>query len=112
MKKANNKVTTNGYFLRRLRDSGFVALRSFSKFGQHDPRKWSVVVDPEVSSVIITCYQNKEFNGEVFFTFDDGGVNFSPNWKLKTQSMEVIITTLIEKGVTQKVEGSNFLKES
>lgn len=108
--KINNKITTNGYFLRRLRDSGFVAVRSFSKYGQHDPRKWSIIVDPSVSSVLITCYQNKEYNGEVFFTFDDGGVKFPYNWKLLTRSMEVIITTLIERGVSQKSDDSIFVK--
>ena len=110
MKKAKNKITTNGYFLRRLRDSGFIAVRSFSKFGQHDPRKWSVIVDPGVTSVIITCYQNKENAGDVFFTFDDGGVKFPNNWKLKTQSMEVIVTTLIERDIPQKENDSIFLK--
>lgn len=111
MKKAKNKITTNGYFLRRLRDSGFIAVRSFSKFGQHDPRKWSVIVDPGVTSVIITCYQNKENAGDVFFTFDDGEVKFPHNWKLKTQSMEVIVTTLIERDIPQKENDSIFLKE-
>lgn len=110
MKQVKNKITTAGYFLRRLRESGFVAIRLYSKFGDHDPRKWSIMVDPEGASLVITCYQNKEYNGDVSFSFDDGGANFIPNFKLRTQSMEVMITTLLEKGVSQKGSSSNFVK--
>lgn len=112
MKQNKNKITTNGYFLRRLRDSGFLAIRMFSKFGNHDPRKWTILVDPGGTSVFITCYQNREFKGDVSFEFSDGNVVFSPNWKLKTQSMEVIITTLIEKGIPQKTDDSIFVKDT
>ena len=110
--KTSNKITTAGYFLRRLRESGFIGIRLFSKYGSHDPRKWTMMVDPEGTSVIITCYQNKEFKGDVSFEFNDGGVSFPKNYSLKTQSMEIIITNLIEHGVCQKSEGSVFAKEA
>lgn len=108
--KNKNKVTTGGYFLRRLRESGFIAIRLFKDYADADPRKWTIMVDPSGSSVVITCFVNKEFSGDVMFEFNDGGNKFPRNWNFKTQSMETIITTLIEKGVSQKTEDSKFIK--
>jgi hypothetical protein len=107
-----NKITTGSYFLKRLRDSGFVAIRLFKDYGLHDPRKWTAMIDPGGSSLIITCYENKEFNGDIIFEFNDGGNKFSKNYNMKTRSMEVIITKLIEKGIAQKERGSIFEKKS
>jgi hypothetical protein len=109
MKKKNN-ITTNGYFLNRLRDSGFIAIRLFKEYGMHDPRKWTIMVDPSGYSLLITCYVNKEFEGDVVFEFNDGGNRFPKNYNLKTQSMEIIVTNLIEKGVPQKTEDNVFVK--
>lgn len=108
--KNKNKVTTLGYFLKRLRDSGFVVIKLFDKYGLHDPRKWSVIVDPSGHSLQITCYQNKETLGDVSFELNDGGNKFLRNYNLKTNSMEIIVTTLIEKGIPQKTEDGSFNK--
>lgn len=108
--KQKNNITTGGYFLNRLRDSGFIAIRLFKDYPMHDPRKWTIMVDPGGHSLIITCYVNKEAPGDVYFEFNDGGNKFINNYKLKTQSMEIIVTTLIEKGVPQKTEDSVFVK--
>lgn len=107
-----NKITTNGYFLRRLRESGFVAIRIFKEYAILDPRRWTIMVDPGNSSLLITCYENKDFKGDIMFEFNDGGNKFPKNYNLKTQSMEIIITSLIEKGISQKEEGSNFEKKN
>jgi len=109
--KTKNNITTGGYFLNRLRDSGFIAIRLFKDYGQHDPRKWTIMVDPGGHSLLITCYVNREGPGDVQFEFSDGGNKFTKNYNLRTQSMEVIITNLIEKGVPQKKEDSNYIKE-
>lgn len=93
--KSKNNITTAGYFLNRLRDSGFIAIRVFSDYSVSDPRKWTMMVDPGGHSLFITCLINKEVQGEVHFEFNDGGNRFK-NYNLKTQSMEIIITTLIE----------------
>jgi len=108
--KSKNNITTGGYFLNRLRDSGFIAIRLFKDYPIHDPRKWTIMVDPSGHSLMITCYVNKEGPGDVYFEFNDGGNKFLNNYKLKTQSMEIIITTLIEKGVPQKQDNSNYTK--
>lgn len=111
MKIKKNNITTCGYFLRRLRDSGYIAIRLFKDYGQADPRKWTIMVDPAGSSLMITCYLNKENNGEVCFEFNDGGNRFVKNYFLKTQSMEIVITNLIEKNIPQKDETSVFVKK-
>ena len=105
--KKKNSITTGGYFLNRLRDSGFVAIRLFKDYPISDPRKWTIMVDPGGHSLMITCYVNKETPGEIHFEFNDGGNRFK-NYNLKTQSMEIIITTLIEKGVPQKTEDNIY----
>lgn len=106
-----NNIATGGYFLNRLRDSGFIAIRLFKEYGLHDPRKWTIMVDPSGHSLMITCYVNREGPGDVQFEFNDGGNRFTKNYNLRTQSMEVIVTTLIEKGVPQKTVDSNYSKE-
>ena len=103
-----NKITTGSYFIKRLRDSGFVTIRLFNEYAIFDPRRWSIMVDPGGASLIITCYENKDFRGEVVFEFNDGGNKFIKNFNMKTKSMEVIITTLIEKGIPQKAKGCVF----
>lgn len=106
-----NKISTLGYFLKRLRDCGFIAIKIYNKYSFQDSRKWSVMVDPGNRSVLITCYENKEFKGDVVYEINDGGNLFPKNYNLKTNSMEIIITTLLEKGVSQKSENSEFLKK-
>ena len=41
-----NKITTYGYFKKRLRDSGYLVDDLFRRYGKADPRAWSVVIDP------------------------------------------------------------------
>jgi hypothetical protein len=106
-----NNIATQGYFVKRLRDSGFVVVKLFDKYAQHDPRKWTVMVDPSNTSVLITCYQNKEFKGDVLFEINDGGNRFFKNYNLKTQSMEIVIITLLEKGVCQLEQNSEYVKD-
>lgn len=106
-----NKISTLGYFMKRLRDSGFITIRLFNKYSYQDPRKWSVIVDPGNRSVVITCYENKEYKGDVSFEINDGGNQFPKNYNLKTNSMEIIITTLLEKKVSQRIDGDEFVKK-
>lgn len=105
-----NKITTGSYFIKRLRDSGFVTIRLFKDYTIIDPRRWSIMVDPGGVSLIITCYENKDFRGDVVFEFNDGGNKFIKNFNMKTKSMEVVITTLIERGIPQKQDGCSFDK--
>ena len=67
MSTSKNKIRTPSYFMKRLRDNGFIVWRIFNSYGKHDPRRWTVLVDPGCSSVFITCFTNKEFLDEIMF---------------------------------------------
>lgn len=100
MKSSKNKLRTPGYFIKRLRDNGYVVLRLFSVFGKHDPRRWTVVINPTGNSVLCTCYINKNEMGETLFELDDGGNKIPKSFYLKTESIEVVIDFLIKNGIT------------
>ena len=64
-----------------------------------DPRKWTVLVDPRGINLMITCYKNRNDVDDFQFEFNDGGNLFPMNYCIKTISMEVIITNMIERNV-------------
>lgn len=100
-KHTKNKLKTAGYFIKRLRDSGFETVRVFNGYSDADSRKWTVLVDPGNSSVFITCFENKPFKGEFLFSFEDGGRSFKGGYSLKTDSIEVVVNKLLTNGVSQ-----------
>jgi len=94
-----NKVTTLSYFLKRLRDNGYIANKIFADYSDVDPRKWTILVNPTVNALFITCYENKtEFN-QVSFEFNDGGQWFPRHLQLDTDSMEVVLRYLLKYGI-------------
>ena len=97
---SKNKLKTPSYFIKRLRDNGFIVLKLFTMYDKGDPRRWMVMVNPGERSVVITCYNNKEGFGDVVFEFNDGGVSMPKNVFINTSSIEVIIDFLITKGVS------------
>ena len=99
---SKNKITTCSYFIKRLRDSGYVADKLFSDFSYTDPRSWVAVVDPTVASVLITCYNNHNEIGEEYFEMHDGGQFIPERFKIKTSSIEVIIEYLVKFGINNK----------
>jgi len=103
-----NKLKTAGYFIKRLKDAGYVTLRMFDKYGDNDSRKWTVLVDPSGASVYITCFENRPFKNEYLFSFEDGNQRFSRGYVLKTSSIEVVVQRLIDHKVL-RVEDSKFL---
>lgn len=96
-----NKISTPGYFLKRLKDNNFNTFKIFKNYAESDPRRWTILVDPGESSVFITCYENSAFKGDIMFEFNDGGRLFPKNFSLKTTSIEVVVTKLLEAGVKQ-----------
>jgi len=96
-----NKITTLSYFVKRLKDCGFNTWKMFDKYAESDPRKWTILIDPGNTSVYITCYENKDYKGDKMFEFNDGARLFPRNYSVKTSSMEVVVTHLIEKNVPQ-----------
>lgn len=103
-----NKLKTAGYFIKRLKDAGYVTLRMFDKYGENDTRKWTVLVDPGGASVYITCFENRPFKNEYLFSFEDGNQRFSRGYVLKTNSIEVVIQRLVDHKVLY-VEDNKFL---
>ena len=108
--KIKNSIKTPSYFIKRLRDSGFIVWKVFNGYGKHDPRRWTVLVDPAGASIYITCYTNKDFYGDVMFELNDGGQKFLKNFSLKTESLEVIITHLLNAGVDNNPNNNPFYK--
>lgn len=101
---SKNKIRTPSYFIKRLRDNGFIVIKIFNVYSKQDPRQWTVMVNPSESSVLITCYLNKENINEVLFEFNDGGRRIPKNFFIKTDSIEVIIDYLIRHGVSNNLD--------
>lgn len=100
--RSRNKIRTPGYFVKRLRDSGFIVLKIFREYAKNDSRAWTVLVNPGGSSVFITCYFNREQDKDAEFELNDGGVNIPRNFFIKTESIEVIIEYLVGNGISNK----------
>ena len=90
---SKNKITTCSYFIKRLRDSGYVVDKLFGEYNYIDPRTWTVIVDPNVASIIITCYNNH-----------NGGQFIPDRFKIKTSSIEVVIEYLVKFGINNKAK--------
>jgi hypothetical protein len=106
---SKNKLTTVGYFIKRLRDCGYVTDKLFNEYADADARSWTVVVDPRSTSVFITCYNNQNYLGEEFFEIHDGGQYIPDRFKLKTSSIETLIEYLVKYNINNK--SSTYGKE-
>ena len=105
-----NKIDTPGYFIKRLRDAGYIVMRIFDKFAPEDNRKWTICVSPGKESVFITCYKYiEEF--KVIVEINDGGNKWPRNYYVKTSSLNVILSELAEHEVTMNDTDSPFYKK-
>lgn len=105
MKQKKNKISTMGYFIKRLKDNNFVVWKIFNKYGEADHRLWTVLVNPGEESVYITCYVNTDEIGSApVFEILTGSSLFRNYAKIQTKSMEIIIKYLLERGVQQNSE--------
>jgi hypothetical protein len=100
----SNKITTLGYFLKRLRDSGYYAHKLFTEYSNADSRVWTIVIDPKGASIFCTCYLNDPYVGESSIELYDGGQFIPGRLKVKTDSAEVIISYLVKFGINNKAE--------
>ena len=107
-KKISNKLKTAGYTIKRLKDNGLVVFKMFNAYSSTDPRRWTVLINPGSDSVYLTCYHNKDNINEILFEFDDGGNNFNRGFFVKTESVEVLVTTLLEKGINNNPADNPF----
>ena len=94
---SNNRITTQSYAIKRLRDSGYIVDRIDSlTYTEEDKRKWSIIVDNGVSSIILTCFKDSTIQ------LYDGGRFFNPNLRIDTDSVEVLIDYFNERGIINK----------
>lgn len=101
----SNKITTQGYFIKRLKDSGYHVWKIFENFGEADPRAWTIVIDPGGASVFCTCYINEGTFGLSSFELYDGGQFIPQKVKIATESIEVIISYLVKFNINNKTPG-------
>ena len=96
-RKIKNKVSTLGYFVKRLKDSGYIVWKMFNKYSIEDNRKWTVLINPGDESVFITCRVNvDERSTSPHFDIYDARQATFKNMTLATDSIEVIINHLIK----------------
>jgi hypothetical protein len=99
---AKTKITSISYFLKRLRDSGYVADKLYVDYSNNDCRNWTVIVDPSNTSILITCFNNKNYLGEEFFEIYDGGQYIPENFRIKTSSIEIVVEYLSKFNINNK----------
>ena len=95
----NNKITTKGYFTKRLRDCGYDVWNIREEYPETDNRKWTVLISPKHMNIYCTCYVGDIFDeNDSSFEFHDGGQYFPKFFLLKTDSFEVVVEYLRKYG--------------
>lgn len=95
-----NKIHNLSYFKKRLKDNGYIVWDIMNKYSMEDPRKWTLLVNPSIESVYITCIVNRDELGvPPEFEINDSGYRFQRNLTLRTSSMEVVVDLLTKKGI-------------
>ncbi len=97
----SNKLTTLGYFRKRLRDCGYNCIEIYRNYSQRDSRIWTVVIDPGDTSIFCTCYVNREEIGESYIELYDGGQFIPGKLKIQTSSMEVLTSYLTKLNINR-----------
>lgn len=100
-----NKLAKQSYFVKRLRDSGYVVDRLVTKFSITDPRIWMILINARTDNIICTCYANNGESNDVsaksrnYFEIFDGGQFIPGRVKIDTNSIEVFIEYLYRYGI-------------
>ena len=95
MPKTKNNIYTPSYFMKRMKDNGYGTWKMFDKYGPHDSRYWTMILDPGGYSVWVTCHLNRDELKDVCFELNDGGIRIPRNFILKTSSIQTFINTLL-----------------
>ena len=105
-----NKLTNQSYFIKRLRDSGYMVNKLFDKYSDADTRKWTLIIDPEVASLFCTCYMEFDEEGQSIHAFEiyDGGRFVPARVQIQTDSIEVFVQYLNKWGITNKSPKYNY----
>ncbi len=96
----HNKLSTQGYFIKRLKDNGYIVWRIFDKYSLGDARKWTILVNPGFHSVYVTCHVNMEMVDDTpVFSFEDGGSYIRKDLKIKSNSFETVHQHMLASGI-------------
>jgi len=100
---AKNKLSTLGYFRKRLRDAGIESKVLIKDYIESDKRKWTISIYKDLS-IICTCSKTNSANDHNFFNFNDFGQYVNPiNTVFSTDSFNVIEKFL--KDIREKANG-------
>lgn len=99
-----NNIKTLGYFIKRLKDSGYEVWKIMDNYSEADHRKFTILIDPFGSAVYCTCYVNLEEVGDAWFELHDGGQYIPFRFRIKTDSFDVIAKYLNEYNIIRKYE--------
>lgn len=99
----SNKLTTLGYFRKRLKDCGYNSVEVYRNFSETDPRVWTLVIDPGNASIFCTCYINYAEIGQSFFELYDGGQYIPGKFKISTSSFEVVVEYLNKLNISKSI---------
>ena len=89
-----NNITTQGYFVRRLRKEGFEVSRVYDRYSDTDKRKWTLAINPDTDSIFVTCIDRGEWPYKGMYLVDDNGNIFPSSFYINTDSIEVIVKYL------------------
>ena len=83
-KKPKNKLYTKSYTVKRLIEEGFVIEKLNIKYPKEDIRYWTILIDPGVHNIFLTCYlpTNKD---EFYFK-----LTYKNTLTIKTKSLNVL----------------------
>jgi len=97
-----NNITTQGYFLKRLKDAGYYVIRLFDRYSDNDKRKWTIVINPSTDSIMLTCIDNGNWPHRGLYKLDDDNNIFPHNFYINTESIDVILKHLAEFNVDKQ----------
>jgi hypothetical protein len=97
--ESNNHLYTKSYFIKRLIDKKFYVTKVVDKYPKYDSRYWTILVNPGRNNFLITCIRSKDLQKTQFRIYAKNDVNLL----IETESMEVIISTLLNLSQEQSV---------
>ena len=103
---AKNKITTPGYFIKRLRDAGYYVVRLYDSYHKDDERKWTLLLNPKHESLFITCCDKGEWPWRGLFEISDYGQKVPKGFHINTDSVEVILKHLSDFNINNNNAGT------
>lgn len=96
--------------MKRMKDAGYRIWKMFDKYGPHDSRYWTMLIDPGGYSIWVTCHFNKDEINDVMFELDDGGNYIPRRLMIKTASIETIISNLYKFKIDNQPFDSSLIE--